>query len=236
MPRCNFYKSLPLLYPCPEGLADGTIPSVNAPWPFLLGKSGERFLKKGAERRRRNLSAPSGPGGCVVLAGAGGCNFCSENLQSAYENLLLLLKRGSRTPPCNASIVALHLPRSQRCDSLRDGHRLYAGFNLKRYGFSCAVSRLNPHGQRWVFRSNLCEPYRLHFLNCLGLPPNLPFSALAACLAGVLASPPTRPPRRPNSAAAFDNVESCMLYVITQSVLACQGDLSPLPATNRTKM
>ena len=77
---------------------------------------------------------------------------------------------------------------------------------------SCAVSRRYPHGHRCVFGSNRCEPYRVHFLNCLGLPPNCPFSRAAACLAFVLAKPPTRPPRRPSSAAAFDSVDSCMLF------------------------
>lgn len=93
-------------------------------------------------------------------------------------------------------------------------HALLAGWSRspdpQRYGFSSAVSRRNPHGHLPLLRSNRCEPYRAHFLNCLGLPPNSPFFALAACLAGVLANPPTRPPRRPSSAAAFDSVDSCM--------------------------
>ena len=81
--------------------------------------------------------------------------------------------------------------------------------------FNSAVSRRNPQGHRPVFGSNRCEPYRLHFLNCLGLPPSLPFFALAACLAGVLANPPIRPPRRPSSAAALVSVDSSMPGVLT---------------------
>src|SRR5580692_893090 len=81
---------------------------------------------------------------------------------------------------------------------------LVATEGVLRSPFNCAVSRRKPQGHLSVFESNRCEPYRVHFLNCLGLPPNCPFFALAAFLAGVLANPPTSPPRRPSSAAAFD--------------------------------